>query len=226
MSYLTYPLNNIDYDASEAETYLATRTSGVYAKNSFQYSVKNTDTNITIGNGLAWIKNHEFAGKVFRNSGNVTLNCGASNANYPRYDIIAIRFSKTANTTTIVVKQGTARTSPQYPAISQTTDVYELYLYAIYRPAGVTNVTEANITDLRLSQYCGLMADSITEVDTSAIERQVTALLNGLITQSGLVKKSDYDAKVAELERRIAELEARQNITVTSSGTTLNITTP
>lgn len=192
MSFLTYPLNNVDYDASDVETYNAPRKSGVYVKSDFQYSITNADTNITIGKGLAWIKNHEFGGKVFRNSADYMIDCGASNPNLPRYDIIAIRFSKSKNTTEIIVKQGEANSVPQYPTRLTDVDTYELYLYAIYRPSGITYVTEENITDLRLSEYCGLMADSITSIDTDAINNQVSSLINGLTSNTEVMLKSVY----------------------------------
>ena len=199
---LTFPLNNIEYDASDFETYLATRTSGVFRSNSFQYSVSGADTNITIGTGLAWIHNHEFAGKVFRNGEALTVNCGNADTNLPRYDVIAIQYDKAGNVTNIVCKHGTPASSPQYPAITQTVSVYELYLYAIYRPAGATYVTEANITDLRMNAtYCGYMADSVTSIDMSAVLRQCTdiisqiqALLVSVESQSGVMLKQNYDS--------------------------------
>lgn len=35
MAIITYPLNDVEYTAEDAETYLCTRTSGVYAAESF-----------------------------------------------------------------------------------------------------------------------------------------------------------------------------------------------
>lgn len=201
MSFLTYPLNNIDYDASDAETYMATRTSGIYAGNNFSSTITGADTNITIGPGLAWIHNHEYAGKVFRSTEAETISLGEADTNLPRYDIVAIRFDKAANRTSIIAKNGTPASEPQYPEIQQTVAIYELYLYAVYRPAGATLVTAENTTDLRLDpEYCGLMADAITEVDTSAINSQVTALIEKLQQEiadlesaATVMQKSVYD---------------------------------
>lgn len=193
MPLTTYPLNNIAYDASDAETYMSTRTSGIFAKNDFPYTVTGTDTNITIGTGLAWIHNHQFAGKSVQNATEVIVDCGQSDTQYPRYDVVTLRYSKINNETTLECKHGTPASSPQYPAITQTVAEYELYLYAIYRPAGATVITAANITDLRLSKYCGLMADSVTQIDTSAISAQVQALLDGLISNTDVMLKSVYD---------------------------------
>ena len=73
MAITTYPLNGIDYYAENAETYLCTRTSGVYsADDNFQASVTG-DRQITISKGLAWIKNAEAAGKSVYNDSDVAL---------------------------------------------------------------------------------------------------------------------------------------------------------
>ncbi len=67
------------------------------------------------------------------------------------------------NQTDIVVKSGTAATSPQPPEVVRTESLYELHLYHVYRAAGSTVVSVADVTDLRLnSEYCGMMADSVT----------------------------------------------------------------
>lgn len=201
MAMVTYPLNFIEYDAEDAETWLATRSSGVFAKNDFAASVTGADTNITIGTGLAWIHNHRFAGKAFKNDSDFILNLGVADSNFDRIDIVAIQFDKERNTTNIVVKHGTAQTNPPVPAISQTETLYELYLYSVSRPAGSLYVTSANVTDLRMSAYCGLMADSVTSVDTSAINSQVLALIDilnekieGVESGASIMLKTVYDA--------------------------------
>ena len=62
MAIITYPLNDVDYTAEDAETYLCTRTSGVYAAESFPATVTEA-RKITIGTGMAWINNGTFKGK-------------------------------------------------------------------------------------------------------------------------------------------------------------------
>ena len=65
MAIKTYPLNDIEYQAEDAELFHCTRTSGVYAYGHFPISVTGADNNITIGKGIGWLKNTEFSGKVF-----------------------------------------------------------------------------------------------------------------------------------------------------------------
>ena len=61
---ITYPLNNIDYTAEDAELYFSTRESGVYDGGDFEATVSGIDNNVTIGIGTAWIHNTKFSGKV------------------------------------------------------------------------------------------------------------------------------------------------------------------
>lgn len=190
MSFITYPLNNIDYMAEDAELFHCTRTSGVYARESFFATVSGIDNNITIGKGIAWIKNGEFSGKVTAQKDSETLDLGLADASYPRIDAVVLQFNANSNAVSLVVKNGTAKTNPAPPEIVRNANVYELHLYHILRPAGAVSVTASNVTDLRMNaEYCGLMADSVTEIDTTAINAQATALIQRLKTELDEVER-------------------------------------
>ena len=196
---ITYPLNNIDYTAEDAELFHCTRTSGVWAEDSFPISITGADNNVSIGTGLAWINNEEFSGKVAALKTAKVLNLGISDGVYPRIDVIAIQFNANNNATDIIVKKGIPATNPVRPAIVRTGAIYELYLASVYRPAGATVITAGNITDLRMdSSVCGLMADSVTKVDMATIEAQIKELITSLENEidaikdmTGFVFKSD-----------------------------------
>ena len=197
MSMVTYPLNNIEYTAEDAELFHSTRTSGIYATNSFDYSVTGEDNNIVIGTGVGWIKNSEFSGKVIAQKEAISLDMGLPDSVYPRIDAIVIQFDSNRNETNIVVKKGTAASNPVAPSVVQSESVYELHLYHVLRDAGSLYITPINITDLRLnSSYCGLMADSVTNIDTTAIENQVSDLIRSLQYEiSNVIDGSAYILK-------------------------------
>lgn len=178
MAITTYPLNNIMYSAEDAELFHVTRQSGVYAKNSFNYSITGNSNIITIGTGIGWIKNGEFAGKVIASKTATQLNLGVADATYPRIDAVVIQFNANTNSTILTVKNGIPASSPNPPSVIRTAAIYELHLYHVRRNAGEASISAGNITDLRLNNaYCGLMGDSITEIDTSAIAAQIEALV-------------------------------------------------
>lgn len=167
MSLKTYPLDNVDYAAEDAELFHCTRSSGIYANDDFDYSVTGADNTITIGVGLGWIRNSKFSGKVVALKAALALDMGLPDAVYPRIDAVVIQFDANKNGTEIVVKKGVAATAPVPPVVSRTEALYELHLYHVRREPGVAAVTASGITDLRMdTNYCGLMADSVTVINT------------------------------------------------------------
>lgn len=164
MAIITYPLNGIEYDASDAETYLCTRTSGVFsATDHFAASVTD-DREITISTGLAWINNDTFAGKSVANTEPVSVAIPVSDGALDRIDRIVLRFDKAANASSITLVKGTAASTPSAPAITQDSTIYELGLYTVYIPAASTTVLASNITDTRSdSSVCGIMSDGVTQ---------------------------------------------------------------
>lgn len=164
---ITYPLNNILYSAEDAELFHCTRTSGVFsADDEFAASATGADNTVTIGPGIAWIRNARFSGKVAANKTSVSLDMGLADGSYPRIDAVVVQFDANANQTAIVVKQGVAASSPVPPEVVRTEAVYELHLYHVRRSAGAAVVSAADITDIRQDRnYCGVMMDDVTNID-------------------------------------------------------------
>lgn len=176
MSMVTYPLNNIEYTAEDAELFHSTRTSGVYATDSFDYSVTGSDNSIVIGTGIAWIKNRQFSGKVVAQKEPMSLDMGLPDPTYPRIDAVVIQFNSNKNATEIVVKNGAASSFPIAPEVVRTESLYELHLYHVRREAGSLSISAPNITDLRNNNaYCGLMSDSITQAVDSTLSKNGVA---------------------------------------------------
>lgn len=176
MSMVTYPLNNIEYTAEDAELFHSTRTSGVYATDSFDYSVTGADNSIVIGTGIAWIKNRQFSGKVVAQKEPMSLDMGLPDPTYPRIDAVVIQFNSNKNATEIVVKNGAASSFPIAPEVVRTESLYELHLYHVRREAGSLSISAPNITDLRNNNaYCGLMSDSITQAVDSTLSKNGVA---------------------------------------------------
>lgn len=181
MAIITYPLNNIEYTAEDAELFHATRTSGVFANDDFPITVSGSGNVVTIGEGIGWIRNSKFSGKVVANKADISLDLGLPHATYPRIDAVVLRFSANDNASEIIVKNGTAQTNPTPPEVVRTESVYELHLYHVYRPAGSANVVASNVTDLRANTaYCGLMADDVTMLNDAYIQKDMIGVANGV----------------------------------------------
>ena len=201
MPIITYPLNNVDYSAEDVEIYNSTRTSGIYSGDDFTPSANGSDNTITISPGIGWIQNGKFRGKCICMESTEVVTMPVSDATYPRIDSVVIQFDANANKTDVVIKQGIASSSPIPPDVVKTESLYELHICHVNRPAGSAAISASDVTDLRLDDtYCGIMADSVTKVDTTAIKSQIYAL-------------------IAELEETIKEVKEGSAYLMTSGGT-------
>lgn len=186
-----YPLDGVDYSAKDAGLFHCTRTSGVYAGDDFDVTLTGADNTITVGPGIAWLRITKFWGVVAGMKEDTAVDMGIPDATYPRIDALVLRYDANKNGGELVAKKGTAASAPQPPERTQTEACQELHLYHVYRKPGAAAITAADVTDMRLNEaYCGLMADAVTRVDTSAMEAQLYALISDLQAGTACVLKT------------------------------------
>ena len=165
---ITYPLNNIDYTAEDAELYFSTRESGVYDGNDFEVTASGIDNDVIVSSGIAWIHNTKFSGKVVALKEPKTLTLSLPNSVYDRIDAIVVQFDANKNATEIIVKEGIASSSPIAPTVVRTESLYELHIFHVQRKAGATVISIDDLVDLRNnSDYCGIMFDPISSIDST-----------------------------------------------------------
>ena len=181
MSIITYPLNGVVYSAEDVATYLCTRTSGVYSKET-NFAVSNTGTRqITVAPGLAWINYDDFKGVSVCSREENVLTVPEADNTLNRVDRVVLQFDTSENITAIKLKTGTPAVAAQPPDILQNHNQYELGLCTISVPAGSTAVTAADITDTRADEaVCGVMRDGVTGIPTAQLQAQVKAMLDSL----------------------------------------------
>ena len=222
MSIITYPLNGVVYSAEDVATYLCTRTSGVYSKET-NFAVSNTGTRqITVAPGLAWINYDDFKGiSVCSREENVLTVPEADNT-LNRVDRVVLQFDTSENIAAIKLKTGTPAVAAQPPAILQNHSQYELGLCTISVPAGSAAITAANLTDTRADEdVCGVMRDGATGIPTAQLiaqwraaqadlETQLRAqlaVLNAEIREGSAYSKTEADTLFALTADKITRLE-------------------
>ena len=200
MSIITYPLNGVTYDAEDVSTYLCTRTSGVYSKDT-NYAVSVTGARqITEAPGLAWINYDDFKGVSACSREAVNLIVPDADSTLPRIDRVVLQFDTAANLTAVKLKPGTPAAAPEPPAILQNHNQYELGLCTVSVPAGSSVVTAADITDTRADEdVCGVMRDSVTGIPTAQLQAQALAMMTQLSTELH-TKLDALDAAIAAVE--------------------------
>lgn len=178
MGITTYPLNGKQYDARDAETYLCTRTSGVYSE---EILFTPNGMNIIITPFHAWIKNDDFSGKSVAVTTETVLTISPSEPIRPRIDRIVLRFDSAKNDSELIVLKGTHASVPTPPPIERTPIKYDLCLCEVYVKPSATSISAADITNTLLDEsLCGLMRDGVTHIPTAQLHFQTDALLKDL----------------------------------------------
>lgn len=112
--------------------------------------------------------------KYINNTAAAQFTLAAADVVLNRIDRVVIRLDKDNRTMSLAVKQGTAASTPTAPALTrQSSGIWELSLAQIYVGAGVTSITQANITDERANtSLCGYVTGLINQIDTTDLFAQ------------------------------------------------------
>lgn len=156
MALFVFPLKSINgsnmYNNDDFRQYFANFIStGILANaplaGSTAFQVTQTDNpsmNVIVGSGVAWI----IGGQVM-NTSSLSFQIPAPLTSQSRTDSIVVQWSNSNNNGDIIYKQNSTQ-------VVQTNDVYELQLCKILVPANATNISQANITDMRAdTSVCG-----------------------------------------------------------------------
>lgn len=135
---------------------------------------------VTVQPGNALVKAH-----YFRLNTETTVQIGAASPDYPRIDLITLRFdnSTPARNITLGVKAGTPAGTPHAPELERTDEVYEIALAVIGIEAAGTSI--ASFRDTREDEdYCGLVKakfaiDGVPQPETGVIPHGVIIPIMG-----------------------------------------------
>ena len=187
------------------------------------FPVPSTGLQVVIDNGMnlllkagkAWIN-----GYFYNNTSDLTITIGTADGQLNRIDRIVVRWDLTNRIISAEVKSSAYSASPTAPALQRDADIYELALADVYVGAGVTAITQSNITDQRLNtSLCGIVAAVVNQIDTEAFNAQLQAWFaeyqslsaaeyNTLVSYMNSLKlqgNTQYDA----FEQHMADFEAQ-----------------
>lgn len=109
------------------------------------------------------------------NDATETLAIDPAEVGKKRYDVIALRLDMTESgrAISLVVKKGTAAaTNPTVPTRTWTENIKELFLARVTINSNTTAISQALISDLRGTAYCGYVTGLIDQVDTAQLFAQ------------------------------------------------------
>ena len=191
MAIICYPRDNMDFVASDAGAFFATRTSGVYSADTNLAVSINGARQLSVSPGIAWIRTDTYWGKVIVNTADIYLTLPDADGVLDRICRIVARWDKTANELTIILRQGDLSVTPVAPARNTSDELYELVLADYLVQHGETSASASRLTDQRLNEnLCGLMRDGVTGIPTSSLETQAEQLIEDL--------REAFEAVIAE----------------------------
>lgn len=125
---------------------------------------------------------------------------------YKRIDSVVFRLNNLERTVEIIVKSGTAASSPVAPELVQPAsgDYYELCLAEVLVSANQTVITQSSITDTRAdSAKCGYITQLIDSIDTSVFYQQLNQFYDEFVEKSNL----SYEQFVTDMDIYLSNLK-------------------
>lgn len=209
------------YAAEDWAAYFASFISnGVFAtpSNNLQ-AMAGSGMQITVKPGSAFINGYRY-----QNTTDMMKTIAVADGVYNRIDRVVVRWSLQDRSITVAVRQGQVASLPTAPQLTRDAEVYELAIADIYVGAGVTAITQANITDRRGDGLlCGIVTSAIQQLDLSSFMAQFNAWMNGneeqFLTWFDDVKGQLSGDVAGNLQNQINDLKQLvfENVTVPTS---------
>jgi len=135
---------------------------------------------LKVSPGKAWIN-----GYFYVNDDDLYITLDLPDAVLSRIDAVVLRYSLADRNIKVAVKKGAFSSSPTPPTLQRDASIYELCLAQVYVAAGATSITQADITDTRLStELCGIVHAVVDQVDTQTIYEQYQAAFGGFMSDA------------------------------------------
>jgi hypothetical protein len=136
----------------------------------------NSNMTTSVKTGKGWIN-----GYFIVNDGDYVLKHDNADGLLKRIDRVVMKLNHVKREIEVLIKKGTFASSPVAPTLQRDADAYELALADVLINNGVTQITQANITDQRLnSTLCGIVHGTVNQVDTTTIFNQYQSWFNDI----------------------------------------------
>lgn len=123
---------------------------------------------VEVSSGFGWIN-----GYYANNSSEHTLNIAVADSVFPRIDAVVLRWVNSTRAMEFDVLTGTPNSTPTVPALTRSSDVYELMLAKIMVDAGATSISQSAITDTRAdTSVCGWVTGAVQNIDATNLFAQ------------------------------------------------------
>lgn len=168
--------------------------------------VENSGMNIYVQSGRAW-----FESTWTYNDSNYGITVPTAHALLPRIDVVYLEVNKGTGVraNSLGILQGTPASSPSPPTWTNTSTVFKYGLAEVYVGAGVTSISQSNITSLIGSTGTPWVKGPLINIVTDN---------STLILDSGVLKVKDEGITVAKIANKVRSLFAPASLFVGSWG--------
>ena len=192
------------YQAVDFATYFGSFIgNGVFPNPSTNLQVlANDNMTLTIKAGSSWIN-----GYMYLNSSDLVYPIGNADGVLNRIDRIVIRLDYLNREIKAHTKSGVYASIPTAPALQRDSDIYEIALADIIISAGMVSITQSSVTDLRLSDLCGVVHGVVNQVDTSTIFAQYQQKFEEWFAESAPDMLSQFNVWFDYIKNRLEDVE-------------------
>ena len=147
-------------------------SNGIKAEDANYFAVlEKSGMALTVQKGIAYIDGH-----FYRPSADFTVTLAESDTEFDRVDLVEIKCDYTANRVYVDVIAGEPSEVPSIPELQRDAAAYCLGLAAVTVKANASEVTQADIKDLRFdADYCGVVVGKIDTISTTDLFAQYNA---------------------------------------------------
>lgn len=134
---------------------------------------------LTVAPGAGLINCHWFRAETAE-----IVTIPTANAVLPRFDVVVARLdmSDAVRAITLMVVSGEPAQAPTTPEPVRTATVHDLVLALVYVPAGASEITAANLTDVRSNDwYCGYVRSLVDTPVLQSLRSRYTAPVNNTV---------------------------------------------
>lgn len=147
-------------------------SNGIKAEDTSYFAVSESKgMDLTVKSGIAYIDGH-----FYRPHDNLTVTLAESDTEFTRIDLVEIKCDYVAKKLYVDVITGEPSETPTVPKLQRDAAAYCLGLAAVTVAANASEITKADIKDLRFDEnYCGMVVGKINTISTAALFAQYEA---------------------------------------------------
>ena len=186
MAELSFPFASVGGDRKiGAEDYQrmfgAMFTPGIFPRETMLAVSAAGGMRISVAPGSAVLVRAGGLGYLYFNDAPLRLTVGVADGVADRIDQVVLRWSRLGRSVQIALIQGTPSSTPAAPSLIRTEDTWDMCIARVHVGAGVIEITQSMIEDMRQTEQCGI-ASSIAQLDSGTFYAQQTALFDAWFT--------------------------------------------